>query len=1069
MPRQSSATELRINNITDCLTPVVTLLQGINDALGPPFVQSIVNTTLAVMTGIKNIKRNKDECLQLVEDIHGILHVIVNLHITSETPSSLPPAILEDIGSFTGTLHKIYAYVEAQQDGNRLKQIFCQGEINTLLKDCRAGLDHAVKIFKVDTGAMMMTNMDEMKKKTEAMHKELLELISALSDGTVSDRSSSPKIFHGRESELEDIMKILRQDSPRIAILGGGGMGKTSLARAVLHHPDTLARFEARFFVGAESATTSIELAALIGLHIGLKPGADLTRPIVNYLAKQQTCLLILDNLETPWEKKESRGGVEEFLSLLTDLEHLALIITMRGAERPQKVRWTRPFLLPLKPLSEEAAQDTFNMITDHCYNSHDTHQLLKLTDNMPLAVDLIAHLVDYEGLSTVLSRWELEKTSILSTGCDRRSSLDASISVSLSSPRITPGSKELLSLLSILPDGLSDVELVQSNLPIADIRACKATLLATSLAYIDTKKRLKSLVPIREHIHSFFPPSPILSQSIRKHFHSLLGLYSEYRYKGAELKPVIAEITMNLANLQQLLAQGLHSDAPDLVDAIYSTSFLNSFYRHTASTGTPLMDVIPHVFPHPRNYRVEVSFIIEVLNNPMANASVTTLLAHGVSYCEYLNDPVLESRFYRSAGGYLFWYQKNHSQAMQFLDRALELSRSCGSTEIQCSTLNNMADLHWRTGNYSSAITLAIESERMARQSGHLYYQAVALQVAGFSSTALGKYQDSFALLHRARRLLSICGLAGTYVDLHILAVQAEVHFRKSEYVEARRIHSEILQDISVDPKGYNYGFSLLNMAQIGVITGEDNDLVRKSLGEARKIFNSLQDPLEITFCDTILADLELREGNTPLAAVLFQKNLKFSWGNVSEDVSLCLERLADGAQWMGVENCTTTWPVVYLANARKSKVKLALHKALLFLGDVFISNMDANTAHSLFTVALEGFTYMDVHCSRAQCMLRLGDLAQNQGDLSKAAKLWTSARPLFERSSQVKDVAQIDARLTAIEEKNGKSISHLMALHVPGKVPAGSEDGDKLGIEEVGDTTGAEGGKKMIPVVGH
>jgi hypothetical protein len=89
---------------------------------------------------------------------------------------------------------------------------------------------------------------------------------------------SKPKIFHGCELEVENIMKMLSQESPRKAILGGGGgMGKTSLARAVLHHPDTSAKFEERLFVSAESATTSIELAALIGLHVGLKPGTDLT------------------------------------------------------------------------------------------------------------------------------------------------------------------------------------------------------------------------------------------------------------------------------------------------------------------------------------------------------------------------------------------------------------------------------------------------------------------------------------------------------------------------------------------------------------------------------------------------------------------------------------------------------------------------------------------------------------------------------------------------------------------------------------------------------------------------
>ena len=89
---------------------------------------------------------------------------------------------------------------------------------------------------------------------------------------------SIPKIFYGRETELEDIIKMLSQEAPQIAILGGGGMGKTSLARAALHHPDTLIRFQQRFFISAEPATTSIELAALIGLHIGLDPGQDLTK-----------------------------------------------------------------------------------------------------------------------------------------------------------------------------------------------------------------------------------------------------------------------------------------------------------------------------------------------------------------------------------------------------------------------------------------------------------------------------------------------------------------------------------------------------------------------------------------------------------------------------------------------------------------------------------------------------------------------------------------------------------------------------------------------------------------------
>jgi hypothetical protein len=147
------------------------------------------------------------------------------------------------------------------------------------------------------------------------------------SSNSFSMLPSKPNIFHGRESELKHIIERFARNLPRIAILGGGGMGKTSLARAALHHPEIGIKFVDRYFVSAESATSTVELAALIGLHVGLNPGKDLTKPIVQYFSTKPPCLLILDNLETPWEPIHSRGGVEEFLSLLTDIPHLALIV----------------------------------------------------------------------------------------------------------------------------------------------------------------------------------------------------------------------------------------------------------------------------------------------------------------------------------------------------------------------------------------------------------------------------------------------------------------------------------------------------------------------------------------------------------------------------------------------------------------------------------------------------------------------------------------------------------------------------------------------------------------------
>ncbi|KAJ7447707.1 hypothetical protein FB451DRAFT_1535937 [Mycena latifolia] len=385
------------------------------------------------------------------------------------------------------TLHKVHTFVEAEQEKSKIKQFFRQGEMRTLLKACHTGLAQGLEV------AAVLSDRTAMQQYAQKMHQEVLELISTLSDGNSTGGSSisrsfssshhssnsfsllpsEPKTFHGRELEVLTIIQQLNQQLPRVAILGGGGMGKTSLARVILHHPQISATYQQhRFFVACDAATTSVQLAALIGAHVGLKAGQDLTKPVVHYFLNNPPSLLILDNLETAWEPRESRVDVEKLLALLEDIEHLALIITMRGAERPATVRWTRPFLAPLKPLPQEAARKTFIDIVDDGYPIEDIDKILLLADNMPLAMDLIAHLVDYDGFDNVMHHWETERTSLLADGHDKGSNLELSISLSLESPRLAtvPHSRDLLSLLSILPDGLSDVELLQSKLPIENI-----------------------------------------------------------------------------------------------------------------------------------------------------------------------------------------------------------------------------------------------------------------------------------------------------------------------------------------------------------------------------------------------------------------------------------------------------------------------------------------------------------------------------------------------------------------------------------------------------------------------
>jgi hypothetical protein len=288
-----------------------------------------------------------------------------------------------------------------------------------------------------------------------------------------------------------------------------------------------------------------------------------------------------------------------------------------------------------------------FMDIADDRHAIEKVDKVLLLTDNVPLAINLLANLVDSVGCSDVLSLWDKEKTALISDGYDRRSNLDMSISLSLSSPRITciSQAQELLSLLSLLPDGLSDVELVQSKLPIDNILACKLALVRTTLAYSDEHKRLKALVPIREYMQKIHPPGENNIRALLKYFQELLELYKDN--SPALSSQTIAQISSNYSNIQNILRNGLHRGHPDLVKNIYCMLHLNSFSRLT-SRGISMIDRIRNILPRPSDHRLEVYFIAELfLSSDYLPLSSEMALPQALEHFKHFDDSDVKCIFY--------------------------------------------------------------------------------------------------------------------------------------------------------------------------------------------------------------------------------------------------------------------------------------------------------------------------------------------------------------------------------------------------------------------------------------
>jgi hypothetical protein len=259
----------------------------------------------------------------------------------------------------------------------------------------------------------------------------------------------------------------------------------------------------------------------------------------------------------------------------------------------------------------------------------------------------------------------------------------------------------------------------------------------------------------------------------------------------------------------------------------------------------------------------------------------------------------------------------------------------------------------------------------------------------------------------------------------------EAEIHLLKTEYLESRHVH--ISNSARVNPTTYLAILANLNIATIDTLTGlVDSKLIHRNLDTCRLHIQRLQGWIQTSLSllgDIIFTDLCLRDRDHTTAIVLLAQT--FTSQDILMDVALgCLERLADLSNEMSNVKTTMTWAGILLTLALKSKSKLGIMKAFRCLGQIFVAQGDDETALSLFKVALDGLSFMDVHHWRADCIVHIADICACKGEILKSVELWKAARPLFQRSSQAKDVIRINRKLDSAVMEYEK---HLQELKVP------------------------------------
>ncbi|EED80974.1 predicted protein [Postia placenta Mad-698-R] len=427
-------------------------------------------------------------------------------------------------------------------------------------------------------------------------------------DITPAPLPTKQAICIGRDENIDAFKALLLQRS-HVLILGTGGVGKTTIALELLHHPEVASAFSTRYFVSCDAVLGLEAFRLRVADSLGVSPemrGQQLLSGILRTL-RARPSVLCIDNFETIWEPPQSRKDVEEDLAQLAGVDDVVLIVTMRGVERPGGIAWAPT--TSLRPLSVDDGLTVFAKVSGAPVDEYG-EELVRATDGLPLAISILAHLTqpEMETTESLWKRWKKAGPAVASRddgANERQFNLGTSIDLSLSSPRMLsdPSALTVLAIIKELPDGLPQspylLDEFQKFLP-ADVNLQRSlqTLNRVALVHIDKRSgengRYLLLAPTREYcVRLSTLRLPDDTTHAYRTFYA--ALITSFRYGETDAR-AHAIVRPELLNVSSILTEWLKVSHPDagVICAVLSHADWSQYI------GFPTSTLLRQVMKHP-------------------------------------------------------------------------------------------------------------------------------------------------------------------------------------------------------------------------------------------------------------------------------------------------------------------------------------------------------------------------------------------------------------------------------------------------------------------------------------
>ena len=604
-----------------------------------------------------------------------------------------------------------------------------------------------------------------------------------------------PRACFGRNELIEKIFNLANSLNP-IALVGAGGIGKTSIALTILHHDRIKDRFgDNRRFIRCDrfppSRTNLLnKLSKAIGA--GVDNPEDLT-PLRSSLSSKEI-LLIFDNAESVLDPQGADGkDIYALVEELSRFKNICLVITSRITTVPPDCK-----RLDVPPLTIDAARSAFYRIYNNEEQPEVIDTILRQLDFHPLSVTLlatVAHQNNWDN-SRLAREWEKRQTGMLRTG--HNASLAAAIELSLASPmfkELGPDAREVLEVVSFFPQGVDEDKLEWLFPAISHRNAIFDRFCTLSLAY-RTNGFVTMLAPLRDHLRPRDPTQSPLLCAVKELYFTRLSIkvdpdspgFNDSRWIRSEdvnvehLLDVFMSTDLVLDDIWEACAgfmEHLHWNKPRLVVLGSKIEQLPDDHRYKP----PCLFFLSRLFQSLGRWAEQKRLLTQVLKlyrergDDHSVAQTLRFLSDADRLLDLREEGILQARealeilerLGDTAGqarcldglAQLLYEDKQLDAAEDVISRMIDLIPGKGEEFLLCRFHRLLGDIHCSKGNGENA--------------AHHYKEAIQIASLGGWHGQLFWLCYSLALLSRDRE---------KFDDAHAHIEQARLHAADDEYL---------------------------------------------------------------------------------------------------------------------------------------------------------------------------------------------------------------------------------------------------------------------------------------------